>query len=493
MNLFEAVLEGSVQKVKEVIDKGALLTHRNDDGLTPLLLALKESNLEIVKYLMENGCNYEDNYIDEFSPISKVEGKNWIPIVKYFIDKGYSAENATKDGQSILHLELENVEHVHWILDNNIIDLENTNENGDTPLIVASYYGFFESFKLLLDRGANVYAKNNYGDTIATRAAYGGQLEIIQFIGDNIEELLDVPGFYDYPIGLACYSGHNHIVEYLLNRGVNVNSKTDAGGYTPIHRAVSIGNAQIVQLLLESNQIDFTLESNKELVLRATEEDKLEVLKILDDIDNNLIHEEIGPDKLTIMHTAAADNRVSILQWGLEKNLDISKPNGNGDTPLLVASYHGSIEALEWLLSNGASLKERNNYDDTALIRAAYSGNIKAVKWLLDHGCNLEDKNTFGDTPLLLAAYNGNLKLVEFLIDSGSNIDAQRFDGDNALLMAANNKQLPVMFYLILNGISIEHTNEIGEDIFKIAEDGGFLDELQNEIRIRTTKRANKS
>lgn len=53
-------------------------------------------------------------------------------------------------------------------------------------------------------------------------------------------------------LGLACYFGHKNVVEYLLNRGADVNLPSDNGmRVAPLHSSVANKNLGITALLLE--------------------------------------------------------------------------------------------------------------------------------------------------------------------------------------------------------------------------------------------------
>jgi ankyrin repeat protein len=46
------------------------------------------------------------------------------------------------------------------------------------------------------------------------------------------------------------------IVKYLLNKGANVNAKSNEEGFTPLMTATVLGSAEIVKLLLATKHID---------------------------------------------------------------------------------------------------------------------------------------------------------------------------------------------------------------------------------------------
>jgi len=74
-------------------------------------------------------------------------------------------------------------------------DVEAKNKYGETPLILASEFGHLEIVKCLIEKcNANVESKDNHGNTPLILASGYGYLEIVKCLienGANYEELLE--------------------------------------------------------------------------------------------------------------------------------------------------------------------------------------------------------------------------------------------------------------------------------------------------------------
>ncbi|KAK3939988.1 Serine/threonine-protein phosphatase 6 regulatory ankyrin repeat subunit A [Diplogelasinospora grovesii] len=108
---------------------------------------------------------------------------------------------------------------------------------GRTALHWVAEYGRDDLVRLLVDRGADVSAGDEYGDTALHRAARGA----------NIEEK-DRGG--QTPLYQAAWQGHEAIVRLLLDKGANIEEK-DQNGRTPLLWAAERGHEAIVRLLLD--------------------------------------------------------------------------------------------------------------------------------------------------------------------------------------------------------------------------------------------------
>lgn len=107
--------------------------------------------------------------------------------------------------------------------------------DGRTPLIEAAYYGHTEIAKLLLDHGADVFAKKVHGETAYEMAT--GHQDIAQMIKREID-LLD-----------AATKSDVKLVKELLDQGAYANVR-DPEGRTPLTEAVWNNKVELVTLLL---------------------------------------------------------------------------------------------------------------------------------------------------------------------------------------------------------------------------------------------------
>ena len=58
--MFIACQNGHIEIVKYLVEHGADINKRNNDGWSPLLIVCFNGHIEIVKYLMEHGADIKD-------------------------------------------------------------------------------------------------------------------------------------------------------------------------------------------------------------------------------------------------------------------------------------------------------------------------------------------------------------------------------------------------------------------------------------------------
>lgn len=167
----------------------------------------------------------------------------------------------------------------------------------------------------------------------------------------------------------AIMKGKVDVVRFLLNKGINPFYKyeNDNPGKipAPIITAVSTGNLEILEILLEHKDSKAYLEENIEPLCSSIKNNHVEIFKRL---------------------------------FNYTKNVNATCENGQ--SPLFYASTVRDPEFAIMLLERGANVHLTNFLKNTPLHMAVQHNNIKIVQILLDHGANLYSKNIFGVTPI---------------------------------------------------------------------------------------------
>src|SRR5215471_20418353 len=116
---------------------------------------------------------------------------------------------------------------VRQLLDNGS-DVNARDAEGNTPLILASFYASPECLELLIEKGADVNSVNKAGVTPLVRAATDYEkTRLLVVAGANVRVRT---AFGNTPLILAARrAGNSRTVKLLLQRGANATERNDAG------------------------------------------------------------------------------------------------------------------------------------------------------------------------------------------------------------------------------------------------------------------------
>lgn len=136
-------------------------------------------------------------------------------------------------------------------------DVNAKDEYGNTPLHEAATWSHDAIAKLLLKKGANVNAKAKFGATPLHKAAGHGNYRTLSDSREVLELLLangadvnarDAHGDTPLHDAAANTNGRNEWIEFLVARGADVHAKNN-DGKTPLDIAVKVVNTDAIAVL----------------------------------------------------------------------------------------------------------------------------------------------------------------------------------------------------------------------------------------------------
>jgi ankyrin len=302
-------------------------------------------------------------------------------------------------------------------------DVNARDEYGQTPLHSAAVYGNLDLVRLLLDRGADVDAWTDGGSTPLHKV-------VQQSTASSIEARLAV-------------------AHALLDAGADPNAAEWGSRFTPLRYAVGPqGDPALARLLLERGARPDATDAQGGTVLQAAAfQGNLQTVRLV--IDGGA---DVGAAdfQTTSLGYAAMGGHVEVVGLLLERGAD---PNRSGSTsrlpwsgiPLEMAvlpagavdyTAGGSLEIAALLVENGADVDVRGLGGRTFLHGAAEEGNLASAKFLLDHGAEVDAADSLGFTPLHAAAESAHLELAELLLTRGADANAIAADGTTPLALA---------------------------------------------------------
>lgn len=326
-SLHRAVRANCHWSVTKLLDEGADINIKDQDGLTPLHAATRFERENIVKLLLERGADptitADDNEV--LSPLKSA---------------------ARRGNKEICRLLLQDSRVKERINDGNIV----------TPLTFACMSGSREVCDLFLANGADLESSTTLWSSLHV-ASYVGSEDVCAFLLEraskqlpNLAEFLDQESPDGFTaLHFACVGGHEKVVDLLLRHGADHQAYTLVSSASPLHLAAKGGHLSSVELLI-------------------------------------LHGAEIGcrDGKLrTPLHSAATFNHGRIVELLLDSGADPEALDINGMPPFLMAVTHGSLDAVKMLLERGANIKATDASLSSALHLAISYRKPEIVKLLL--------------------------------------------------------------------------------------------------------------
>ena len=372
MTLHDAARCGDTATILDLVDAGARVDVRDDEGRTPLLLAAEEGHLTAVRALVKAGAELDTPALppgeDSNEPPSA-------PILTVVCRRGL-------------------IDRIWPLLYGQVTVRQRRkgNPDGPTPLMTAAAAGHEAVVAWLLGAGAQINLRDRDGFTALDYAAAFGHEEIVRVLIRAGADLNSVDHYGFRPVGVAALLGSAGAVRAMAQAGADLTATSEFQAFSPLHAAARYGHAEVVRELLAAGADPETKAYNSTPLEMALDRGHADVVALL----------------ATSSDTDAED-------W---RRL----------TPLLRAIAKGDRAALGNLLKAGANPnrpvtgKRKEPYatqtlpgEATALHLAACRHEPEFVIDLLAAGANPTAKDSLGFTPLALALASGNAEAARCL------------------------------------------------------------------------------
>lgn len=269
----------------------------------------------------------------------------------------------------------------------------------------------------------------------------------------------------DYnPLFLAVHHGQMNLVRSLLKKNC---ADRVIRGRTLMHVAAARGHVEIMSLLENKTDKD----DNTPLYL-AIKGNRLEMFnRFLR--KNNINAKNLRGN--TLLHYAAAKNRMEFIKILIENGADVNVENQEGETPLDLVNGN-KIQLAEFLIKNGAKLTS-----EKLLKSAAICGNLEMVKLIMANGWNKVDSSLFE------AMLNGHLEVLKYLMTNGVKRKEVINKDDLCLFhFSIKHDRIDMLDYLINVGVKTEE--DLYHEIFYAAhyECWKFLLKRTSEFHAKT-------
>lgn len=442
--LHEAVRLGNKDIVTLFLRIGLNVNSVDNEGDSPLLLAVEHSHVQLIRSLISAGADVSLRNKSMQNVTTLVESTKNTFVLQILLD---TIPVLYSDGSTLLHRAVAagNLEFVQLLLRKvPYTSLAKTEDQKQTPLHFAALHKNEAILRALINQpDCPTKEKDINGNTPLHCALLGPQdspdstVELLYSRDPSIMSSTNAAG--ETPIVKACTADHTSAVRFLLERiprsgplRDSVNARDDHGN-TLLHVAAKNGSQGVVDELLAMGASPTAADAfgyfPSTLALSSGHTQTAYAMR-----DRPGFDADAYPDA-----PAAATFA--------------------NHTQLMIASLHGHADLAAALLDLGCDIEHRSattTAGDTPLSCAIAANRMEAVRLLLRRGCDAESKHPQrGATPLMLAAQLGHAGAVAALVEHGVRLGTAARNGNTALSKAADRGHLAVVRALAVRGAGV--------------------------------------
>lgn len=421
-----AIQYGHLEIVKSLINVGANLSDlaRNIDGNTPLILATKYNCPAILKVLLEAGADPNLKNGNR-SPLDYAALFNHPDIAKELIEAKAEINNSDDEGLTPVTIAAAsgNKETIETLLEYKAsVDLRDN--KGNTPLLQAMVKNHTGVVKQLIEAKANPNLSNNTYRTPLITAILKGNVLLVNSLLENKANISN------HSLLFAIAVGHLEIVNSLIKAGANISdlARNNDNGNTPLMLAVKYNHPDILKVLLEASA-DPNLRNNygSTALFMAINFNNIEMVK-------SLLHAKADPSCMnnttaSAIHIAANEGQLEIVKALFEAKSNTNQTYGENITALYLAVQNNHFDVVVTLLEAKADPNVLVGGKNVALHLAIIRSQTEMAKLLLEAKANPNLETINKETSLMIAVQDGNVKMVELLLEYGVDPNQQLKDG----------------------------------------------------------------
>ncbi|KAL4218676.1 Serine/threonine-protein kinase tnni3k [Mactra antiquata] len=254
-----ATYKGDIDCVHGLLEGSTDVNQTGNSGLTALHIAAMCGHSEIASCLLEHDANVNCGDAVQFSPLHIACNFGHDKVVEILLKHDADVNISGSVGDRPLHLACGKgyVRVTQLLVEGTGKHKANVNVTDDeehTPIHFCCKSGHLVVLHYLLEQKAYPHVTNIYGDTPLHLACYNSKVEVVkQLISrTGLDSVTKENIFSETPLHSACTSGKSlDMIKFLIDQpGVKINHQ-GKDGHTAFHSACYHGHIRVVQYLLE--------------------------------------------------------------------------------------------------------------------------------------------------------------------------------------------------------------------------------------------------
>ncbi len=401
--LFLSVLNDDWSIVETLLKNGADSSVKTCEGDTLAHLCVMQENPELLQIIIKYQAPINEFDNNGLTPLALAIKKDYAILTELLMNNGASL-STKKNSPTLLHLAIANRNDaiINKILERESGILNTPNAEGMTPLQFAAMKGYVGIVKTLLDHKADITQRTNDGETALSFAAAYGHVSVIRLLANySSVNVNSQNNKKQTPLMKAVMHCHPAAFETLLKLGADTEI-TDDQKNTVLHIAVQNNQKEAAQELIAKNKklIAMANKQNKLPLTIAITQKHYKLARWLIESGSPINHLDIYG--FTPLHYSIKQDKIGLTLLLLKYHVDINIQTKQGFTPLHLAAQVGNTQVIIYLLERKADTALQTKIKhNTALHTALQNGHFDSAKLLITSK-NVDLKNIEGDTALHL-------------------------------------------------------------------------------------------
>ncbi|XP_045249818.1 ankyrin repeat and death domain-containing protein 1B isoform X7 [Macaca fascicularis] len=226
----------------------------NNMNRTALHFAVGRNHLSAVDFLLKHKARVDVADKHGLTVIHLAAWSGSLEVMLMLVKAGADQRAKNQDGMNALHFAAQS-NHVriveYLIQDLHLKDLNQPDENGETPFFLSVEGGHEECSKVLLTAGSDINIPNKLNISSLQIATRNGHASLVNFLLSENVDLHQKVEPKESPLHLAVINNHITVVNSLLSAQHDINILNQKQ-QTPLHVAADCGNVELVETLLKA-------------------------------------------------------------------------------------------------------------------------------------------------------------------------------------------------------------------------------------------------
>ena len=416
-SIWSAAAEGNLNSVKKYLAKGLDINAKGGSlKSSALLSATLYDQVKMAEFLIQNGADVNAKGDDGGTALHAAAFLGQYEIAKLLIQNGADVNAKNNEGETVINGTMADWGTTEFIA--GILQLKLDRESVET--------GRSQIVELLRKNGVTAEFSDPTDNNFWAMVGVGN----LQAVKQHLAKGLDINAKNKdgvTALQIATLLGQYEIAELLVQKGADVNTKAN-DGTTALHSAAFLGRYKEAKLLLE-NRIDANIRNNdgataidilnldwrttqfvaQMLSLRVdkekVEDGRNKIKKLLGQQVASLDNQSNQSDFVgQSLHEAVLVGNLEGVKRHIVVKSDLNQkdPNlqGQGASALHIASIFGQLEIVELLIQAGVDLNQADREGSTPVHAAAFFCHEKILLSLLNAGATPNQPDNKGTTPL---------------------------------------------------------------------------------------------